>query len=235
MSKEQKKRVYAKDKTPYLSAPFEITNPMRLLIALKKKENAWSDFIDKVVYGDMRLDLPLEENLKLVMSYIPNLQTKETILVYLMKLESYNPFRDKIPTHMLPKNFARCIEKAQLIILDKKEMIKELKPVEKNFVINSVIYEGLIIPFTKENLNKELFEMGHEFLMLHKDGRFLFTSNPALKELRPNLAKLFEYLDNIEPNVWYLHGSRKIIMTRSGMVSKLNLKQINLFLNKLKY
>lgn len=234
INKRTKKRIYAKDKTPVLETSFKIDNPMRLVMALQKKENIWSEYIDRIIYRGEQTGQKPDEDLNYVLKHIKDKKTRRSILGFLMKVEDYNPFTDAIPLDKVPENYKVYLSKIQSRIRFNIDNVHDLNLQQRDFVYEGTKYKGVVTEFTKENFNNEIFAMGFDFIILQKEGRFLFNSNPKLKHHRPNLTALFERLIVSEPEKWYLHGSGYILMTKHETVSNLNLKQIFLIMSKLK-
>lgn len=232
--KRKKKKIYSKDKTPYLYTTQKIENPMQLMVVLKEKENVWSEYVDKVIYQDQDTEQHLTQDLKYIMSHMSHRPTRQAILKQLMQIEGYNPFIDDVPLDKLSNNYCNYIKKLQAKIQSNLIELEKISIVEKNLVFNQVRYNTAILEYTKNNCNKELFAMGYDFVILHKEGRFLFNSNPKLKDVRPNLTRLYDILSKSEPDKWYLHGSANMLITKEGCFSHFNLKQILLFVGKMK-
>lgn len=234
MEKTKKKRIYAKDKTPVLETSFEIDNPMRLIMALQKKENIWSDYIDRVIYRGEATEQKPDQDLNYVLKQVKDKKTRRSILGFIMKLENYNPFQDDLPLEQLPDNYKVYLSKIQSRIRFNVQNVHNLNLQARDFIYESTKYKGVVTEFTKINFNNEIFTMGFDFIILQKEGRYLFNSNPKLKHHRPDLTALYERLIVSEPDKWYLHGSNYILMTKHETVSNLNLKQILQIMSKLK-
>lgn len=234
LEKKKKKRIYAKDKTPVLETTFEIDNPMRLIMALQKKENIWSEYIDRVIYRGEETGQKPDQDLNYVLKQVKDKKTRRSILGFIMKLDNYNPFEDAIPVDRLPENYKVYLTKIQSKIRFNIQNVHNLTLQQRDFVYQSTKYKGVVTEFTKTNFNAEIFAMGFDFIILQKEGRYLFNSNPKLKHFRPDLKALYDQLTISEPDKWYLHGNNFILMTKNGTYSNLNLKQIFSFMNKLK-
>lgn len=234
MERKKKKRIYAKDKTPVLETSFDIDNPMRLIMALQKKENIWSDYIDRVIYRGEETGQKPDQDLNYILKHIKDKKTRRSVLGFIMKLDNYNPFEDDVPLEKLPENYKVYLSKIQSRIRFNVQNVHNLNLQVRDFIYESVKYKGVVTEFTKINFNNEIFAMGFDVIILQKEGRYLFNSNPKLKEYRPDLTALYERLIVSEPDKWYLHGSKHILMTKHETVSNLNLKQILQIMSKLK-
>lgn len=235
MAKKKNKKIYAKDRTPYISTDLEIENPMRLIIAVKgqKYANAWAEYIDKVVYQGEKTELSRMEDVKTILTYIDKKQTRDALVKVLLKIEGYNPMKDNLPLEKLPQNYVVLVKKVQQDIQYKMESIKKLNIQSKEFVLEGTRFKTAVLEFTKENFNKEIFEEGYDIIILHKEGRFLINSNPELHYSRPSLEPLYEKLSRSEPNKWYLYGNKYMLKTEREATSHFNLKQILLFMKQM--
>lgn len=233
-NKQKKKHIYSKDKTPRLEVDEPITNPMQLVTVIKKTENIWSRYIDQVIFNNEPTDLPPDQDLNFVLKRIKDRTTRKSILGYLMKVEGYNPFEDNLPLEKLPENYRIYLEKIQSKIRYNLTNVQHLPMIRRKLTYLDEEYTCCITEFTKENFNKEIFSQGFDFLILQKEGRFLINTNPALKEDRPDLTPIYEKLIQSEGDKWYLHGHNHMIMTKDGIVSSLNFKQIFLFFSQVK-
>lgn len=235
MTKKKNKKIYAKDRTPYIKTDLNIDNPMRLIIAVKgdKLINSWSEYIDKVIYQNEKTELNQMEDLKNILSYIDKKQTRDSLVKALMKIKEYNPMKDPMPLDLLPQNFAVLVRKIQNEIQYKLESVKKLHIQERFFIVDGTRYRAAVLEFTKENYNKEIFDSGYDMIVLHKEGRFLINSNPDLKMSRPNLEPLYNKLSKSEPNKWFLYGNGYMLKTEREATSHFNLKQILLFLKQM--
>lgn len=229
----KKKKIYSKRKEPILQVEKEPENTMEFVSSLYKTENIWSKFINGVIFGDEKVNLPNHENLKYLLSKVNNKQLKKDILKVFMNVEDYDPFKDKIPIKELPQNHRNYFIKIQNRIKNEGNIAMTTPKKKKEIQIGTNNYTVCLVPTTKDNINKELFAQGYDVLILNEAGRYIITSNPELKN-RPDFSELYERLQKYEPDSWHLHGSKGMVMVKRGKFSRLDIKQLQLELKKCK-
>lgn len=231
--KKKKKRIYSKDKTPYFSVNKNIRNPIHFLTYINKKENVWSDYIERMIYGIGISQVSPENCVRYIVDLIPSAQTKKGVLKALMSVEDYNPFVDDIPLSELPENYRNLVVKLQNEIQKRFSDLLKLPVSETSWLYQGIHYKTRFVEGCEENYNRELFFLGYDIVIVRNFGRIVISTNPRLKASAPDFTALFEELNRHE-NVWYLHGSKKLLMTKKGHVSNIYKKQFNQLLKKFK-
>ena len=213
VAKRKKKKVYSKIKEPFIRTDKEISNPMEMLEEIFHIENIWSNYISSVIYKGNDTDVPYAYNLINILNEIKDDNLKTYIISFLMKIEDFNPFTDKVPIDKFPTNYKNMLIKIISILKKKNDKIEKLIEKQGFITLDNKKYSFLLQVNPQENINKELFKRGIDTTLIYKNkGIYVFSSNPSLIN-RPKVVFIFNKLDKMEPNVWTLYGNPYVFKT----------------------
>lgn len=224
--KYKRRRVYSVIKQPVIVTKEPCENPVQILDTIFHFENRiWTDFIDRAVYQKIRIAAPYEEDIRNIVAGVKNKNIRKQIISSLMKTEGYNPFSDELPIEKLPVNLQHIIMPIQAELKRKIRVAKNIKGERKYIKYQDKIYSVFITKKTKENYNKELFYLNNDILILYEDGKLLITSNPDYP-YRPDFLLLYNRLNELEPDIWYLNKNRGMVMTQKDKTTSLQANDI---------
>lgn len=224
--KYKRRRVYSVIKQPVIVTKEPCENPVQILDTIFHFENRiWTDFIDRAVYQKIRIAAPYEEDIRNIVAGVKNKNIRKQIISSLMKTEGYNPFSDELPIEKLPVNLQHIIMPIQAELKRKIRVAKNIKGERKYIKYQDKIYSVFIAKKTKENYNKELFYLNNDILILYEDGKLLITSNPDYP-YRPDFLLLYNRLNELEPDIWYLNKNRGMVMTQKDKTTSLQANDI---------
>lgn len=221
MNNKKKKRIYSKIKGIYVKSEKPLENPVQMVSHIYNIKNIWVDFIDKIMYKKDTLNLSEDNNLLFILNEINNNSQKKEVLKNLMLLgaENYNPFTDNVPIDKLPTNISRLIEK-------KQQYIKEYYNFKENIDLK---YEGIryntLITYNNPYIDTQELFKEYDIIVLFNENFLVFSSNPNLDK-RPDFTKLYNKLNGIEPDKWYIHGNKGFIKTEQGKSSNISIFDI---------
>lgn len=218
------KKIYSKEKRLLIKSKNELKTPIEKICHIYKIQNIWSDFIKNVIY-EKKYELiknSVENNLLNIINEISSNNQKSQLLKSLMKINNYNPYEDKLPIEFIDDNNIKNLTmKKQKFILN---YFNYFKKTEITLYENK--YKTLII-YRNELLNtKKFFDKGFDIIILFNSHSIVFLSNPILNI---DFYKLYDYLEKIIPNKWYLHGSNNILKNKNGTTISLEIfKHLNI-------
>lgn len=201
-----KKRIYSKNKTPIYKTNKPIENSFDLLCQIKNfPENNWSTYIKNVVWADN-----VQNDFKNIIFEIPNKNMQKSILIYLMKLENFNPYEPDF----------KIIEKKDYrqLLFKKKKYYDEYKNFHRKLVINELV--GTI---THTSFNDKPFQVPFKIIFNSHNKKLLFKNKGNIIF---NVKKIFETLNALEPNKWEHNKSYTAIFTKNEVVSKISINKI---------
>lgn len=230
--KLKKKRIYSKDKTLRIIAPVKFQNNMQLAQYIYNKYDKWSLFIDKVIFNGEKTNLPPEEDISVLYKHMSTTLRKQVIR-RLMSHKEYNPFVDNLPLQIFEENIRKNIMKIQRHLNDQREAISKFNIRDIPVTLKGREVKIACLENPSVNVNEYLFQIGYDIIILHNNGEFIVTSNPKSKN-RLLFGGLFQLLNRSEKDTWFLHGHKGIIKTERSKFSKIPLKQLILYMQKIK-
>lgn len=222
----KKKRIYSKRKEPYVEVKSTPDNILELLEEVFGVKNMWSDFIKRVFYNYEKLNLPFEDNLFYILKNIKDNQLKNYVVRRLMQEENYNPFNSSFPIDIFSQNHKNYLSKVR-IKMKKQEEFFEQETLKKDFIlmVKKELYKSYMIKEQSIPVNQYLFSRGFDVVVVITKEGFIFSSNPDMKK-RPDFTNIYEELDKLEPETWFLHGSGGILKTINGKKSNFSTQEL---------
>ena len=231
--KRKRRRVYSAIKRPIIVTKEPCENPVEILDAIYHfKNRVWTDFINLAVYEKERLNIPYEEDIREIIRHIKEGETRRTVIRALMDIKDYNPFTDNIPVDRLPNSIQCIIVPIQDSLKRKMEAAQALPGIRKFVRYQNKIYTVFITKRTKENLNRELYRLNNQILILEdgKNKKLLVLSDPDYR-YRPDFTALYQDLEYQEPGIWHLYKHKGAVRTKDGKETSLQTTDIVRLLN----
>lgn len=224
--KAKRRKIYSVIKQPIILTEKKCENPMQLLNAIFKiDKRIWVEFIGKAINQKKRISVPYEQDIRNIIDSIKQKDLQKQIIVSLIRIEGYNPFKDDIPVEKMPSSLKSTVVAIQEKLRDKLEKAKSLDGETKYVKYGKKIYKCSIAVKSTENFNKELYFLRYDIILLCKEGAYILTSNPDYPH-RPDFTAIYNHLEKREPGVWFLHENKGMMMTKKEAKSDLSIEDI---------